>query len=123
MKVTTNVRALCTVIVCVASVIAQAPWSFEDTLKSATDVVVGEIEDSSGTLDGSEVHQKATIHVVRVLHGDLPIGQKLALDWHFELSDRDRNDANLKLVPKGAIWFLRKHEDSYEPLQSGEALN
>src|SRR5476651_2636548 len=89
-------------------------WSFDDTLQTATDVLVGDIVNGTGIDDGSQVTVKATLRVVRALSGATPAGAAMPLE----------SPAGTSKVPLvRGLWFLRKNaEAKLEPLQASSML-
>ncbi|HEX3742649.1 MAG TPA: hypothetical protein VHW09_01910 [Bryobacteraceae bacterium] len=58
-------------------------WNFNDTLQTATDVLVGDIVSGTAVDDGSQVSVKAIVRVVRVLSGELAAGSNLDIQWQY----------------------------------------
>src|SRR5476649_1101333 len=75
-------------------------WSFDDTLQTATDVLVGDIVNGTGIDDGSQVTVKATLRVVRALSGATPAGAELPLQWQYR-----RCRSKVRLAPPKSRWF------------------
>ncbi len=81
-------------------------WSVDDTLQSATDIVVADILDGAG-LDGTpEATASARVRVVRVLSGDLAPEAALALKWRYRPAVFE---APAGALPRTrALWFLNR---------------
>jgi len=59
-------------------------WSFTDTLQTASDILVADVTAGSAVDNGSQVTVKATLHVIRVLGGDIAPGADLTLEWQYQ---------------------------------------
>jgi hypothetical protein len=98
-------------------------WSFDDTLQTATDVLVGDIVNGTGIDDGSQVTVKATLRVVRALSGATPAGAELPLQWQYRPMPLESPAGTSKVPLVRGLWFLRKNaEAKLEPLQASSML-
>jgi hypothetical protein len=97
-------------------------WSFNDTLQTASDVVVGDIVSGSAVDDGSKVSVTATVRVVRVLSGSAAVASNLAFQWQYRPMLL-QTPAVTSTVPKvRGLWFLRRAEGKLQPLQATAML-
>jgi hypothetical protein len=98
-------------------------WSFNDTLQTATDVLVGDIVSGSAVDDGSQVSVKATLRVVRVLGGSAVAGSDLDIQWQYRPMPLE-SPAVTSTVPKvRGLWFLRRAEGKWQPLQAAVMMS
>jgi hypothetical protein len=102
-----------------APVIAQINWEFSDTLRAATDVLVGDIVAGAATDEGATVSVKTTVRVVRVLHGSTSPGTELSVSWQYRPSPSQPPSLTTKLSLVRALWFLKRDPAGrVEPLRA-----
>jgi hypothetical protein len=96
-------------------------WSFEDTLQTATNIVVADIVRGTGVDNGAQVGAKAEIRVVRVLEGRVAPGAEMTVEWTYQPAPFESPAASARLPAVRALWFLRtRAEGSLEPLRACE---
>lgn len=86
-------------------------WAFDDTLQTATDVLVGDVVNGAAVDDGSQVTVKATLRVVRALSGATPAGAELPLQWQFRPMPLESPAITSKVPLVRGLWFLRKNAE------------
>jgi hypothetical protein len=102
-----------------ASAVAQTGWEFSETLRSATDVVVGDIVAGAAADEGNSVSVKATVRVVRVLHGPAAAGTELSLSWQYRPAPSQPPSLTTRFPLVRALWFLRRDAGGrVEPLRA-----
>jgi hypothetical protein len=95
-------------------------WSFTDTLQTASDILVADVTAGSAVDNGSQVTVKATLHVIRVLGGDLAPGADLALEWQYQPGPGEGPSVTTKVAHIRGLWFLHKNpQGAREPLKAG----
>jgi hypothetical protein len=94
-------------------------WSFTDTLQTASDILVADVTAGSAVDNGSQVTVKATLHVIRVLGGDIAPGTDLALEWQYQPSPGEGPSVTTKVAHTRGLWFLHKNpQGALEPLKA-----
>jgi hypothetical protein len=96
-------------------------WSFDDTLQTATDIVVADIVRGTGVDNVSQVSAKAEIRVVRVLQGSVASGAEMSVEWTYQPAPFESPAASARIPAVRALWFLRTRAGgALEPLRAGE---
>ena len=99
---------------------AHSGWSFTDTLQTASDILVADVTAGSAVDNGSQVTVKATLHVVRVLGGDIAPGADLALEWQYQPGPGEGPAVTTKVAQTRGLWFVHKNpQGTLEPLKAG----
>ena len=95
-------------------------WSFTDTLQTASDILVADVTAGSAVDNGSQVTVKATLHVIRVLGGDIAPGADLTLQWQYQPGPGEGPSVTTKVAQTRGLWFLHKDPNgALEPLKAG----
>src|ERR1035441_7091443 len=98
---------------------AHSGWSFTDTLQTASDILVADVTAGSAVDNGSQVTVKATLHVIRVIGGDIAPGADLALEWQYQPGQGEGPSVTTKVVPTRGLWFFHKNpQGTLEPLKA-----
>ena len=99
---------------------AHSGWSFSDTLQTASDILVADVTAGSAVDTGSQVTVKATLHVVRVLSGDIAPGADLTLQWQYQPGPGEGPSVTTRVPQVRGLWFLHKNsQGALEPLKAG----
>ena len=99
---------------------AHSGWSFTDTLQTASDILVADVTAGSAVDNGSQVTVKATLHVVRVLGGDIAPGADFALEWQYQPGPGEGPAVTTKVAQTRGLWFVHKNpQGTLEPLKAG----
>ncbi len=99
-------------------------WNFDDTLQTATSVVVADIVRGAGVDNGTQVNVQANIRVVRVLQGEIAPGAELTIEWNFKPGLHEPPAASAVVPAVRALWFLRVRTDgSLEPLLASASFD
>ncbi|MEO8662432.1 MAG: hypothetical protein ABI693_28480 [Bryobacteraceae bacterium] len=94
-------------------------WSFSDTLQTATDVVVADVTGGESVDTGSQVKVTATVHIVRVVKGNLPLDSTLSLAFTYSPSPGEGPEMTTKVSLIRALFFLEQQAgQGYRPLQA-----
>jgi hypothetical protein len=104
--------------VCAQTSSSSNGWSFAETLRSSTDVVVADIVSGSGVDDGSLVTVRATVRVVRVLTGGLVPGAEVPLTWQYKPLLTQGPASTATVVNERGLWFLRREDGRMRPQQA-----
>src|ERR1039457_4078775 len=95
-------------------------WNFTDTLQSASDILVADVTAGSAVDNGSQGTVKATLHVIRVVGGDIAPGADLALQWQYQPGPGEGPAVTTKVARTRGLWFLHKNpQGTLEPLKTG----
>lgn len=98
---------------------AHSGWSFTDTLQTASEILVADVTAGSAVDNGSQVTVKATLHVIRVLGGDVAPGADLALEWQYQPGPGEGPSVTTKVAQTRGLWFFRKNpQGTLEPLKA-----
>ncbi|MBZ5582547.1 MAG: hypothetical protein LAQ30_10160, partial [Acidobacteriia bacterium] len=99
---------------CAQTFSAHSGWNFQDTLQTATDILVGDASGAAVNTAGSFTQVRVQVRAVRVLSGNVSPGSELSVEWQCQPMP-PLPDAGAALDGR-ALWFLRKREGGFEAL-------
>jgi hypothetical protein len=86
-------------------------FSFSETVKAATDVVVADIVSGAGVDDGSKVVVRARVIVVRTLSGHYRPGAELGFGWEYKPLLSEGPAVTSKVPLERGLWFLKPDKE------------